>query len=57
MEFNELDTTAQLPEQTQSEEQPRTPLYINEAGEELTPEERQKKMIERMKLKNKILTE
>lgn len=55
MEFNELEASEQMPEQGDTAEQPRPPMYVNEAGEELTPEERQKKMIERMKLKNKIL--
>lgn len=52
MEFEELENTQ--PNETE-EEAPPKPLYVNDAGEELSGEERQQKMIERMKLKNKIM--
>lgn len=54
MEFNELDKTPTEPEDLGEKNE--TPNhYISETGEELSAEDRQKKMIERMKLKNKIM--
>ena len=55
MEFNELDSTTAEPQQQEQPEPPKPNFYISDAGEELTPEERQQKMIARMKLKNKIM--
>jgi hypothetical protein len=56
MEFGELESeNLQDTENAEPEQKNNNFEYLNEAGEELTSEERQKKMIERMKLKNKIM--
>lgn len=53
MEFEELETNNEPTEEPINS--PSSFKYVNETGEELSAEERQQKMIERMKLKNKIM--
>jgi hypothetical protein len=58
MEFEQLEiNNEELPSliKEDNETRPSFSQYVNEAGEELSGEERQKKMIDRMKLKNKIM--